>query len=227
MVRDAAVGSVEELREEVLAFGDVIATRLRRALSAVDTFDPDLAASVIDGDTEINDRYLALERACIDLFALQQPVAGDLRFVTAAFKILTDLERIGDLATNLAALADLLVEDVSNDTFAAVPLVEIGELAAEMLDDALYAFAEGDGRLCQDVTKRDETLNAHCAMASRTIVRQLVEYSPGGAATLGVTPTAVRQVLVLVRDLERVGDHAVNIAARTYHMLEFDDALLY
>jgi phosphate transport system protein len=227
MARDSFDAALDGLHADVLAFGDAVTTRLRRALSAVDTFDPDLAQSVIDGDAEINERYLGLESDCIDLFALQQPVAADLRLVTACFKILTDLERIADLATNLAALAQTLVDDVDNDTFAAVPLVEIGELALEMLDDALYAFEQRDAALCRQVVTRDDSLNTRCGDATHTIVRKLVEYTPQSSTAFGVTPDAVRQVLVLVRDIERVGDHAVNIAARTYYMLESDDALLY
>ena len=218
---------VESLRADVIAFGRVVESRLRQALTAVDTFDPELADEIIDGDDEINRRYLALESECIDCFALSQPVAGDLRLVTAAFKILTDLERIADLATNLAALAETLVGDDTGETFAAVPLVEIGEFAAAMLDDALHAFAEGDAELCKGVASRDDRLNEKCAAASSTIIRQLVEYSGDADSAIAAAPAAAREVLVLVRDLERVGDHAVNVAARTYYMFEFDDALLY
>jgi phosphate transport system protein len=93
--------SLEELRLDVQQLGELVLKRLDQSLSALEHTDTETAKSVIEGDEEINQRYLELESTCIDLFALQQPVASDLRFVAASFKILTDIERIGDLATNI------------------------------------------------------------------------------------------------------------------------------
>ncbi|MCU4716484.1 phosphate signaling complex protein PhoU [Halapricum hydrolyticum] len=213
------------LRNDVVAFGDLVRDQLRRALSALDTLDPELARTVVDGDRLVNERYLDLERDCIELLALHQPVASDLRTVVAAFKILTDLERIADLAANLASLVGPLLHEVTSDTFAAVRLVEIGELASEMVADALYAFETGDADLCRAVVERDTALNSRCQNAMETLVRQLLE--PRRTEPFAnVEPPVVQQVLVLVRDLERTGDHATNIAARTYYAIKADDTLL-
>jgi len=210
------------LRDDVVAFGDSVHNQLRRALSALDTLDPELARTVVDGDRLVNERYLDLERDCIEVLALHQPVASDLRTVVAAFKILTDLERIADLAANLASLVEPLVSDVTDHTFAAVSLIEAGELASEMVSDALYAFETADRELCRAVLRRDEVLNDRCREAMQTVLQRLLD--PERPST-DVT-SLLQRVLVLIRDIERAGDHAANVAARTYYALEADDTLL-
>ena len=101
MPRESYQEQLDALREDVLYMSEIVLERLRMGLDALERKDEDLAWGVIDGDDEVNGLYLDLERDCIDLLALQQPVAGDLRFIAASFKIITDLERVGDLATNL------------------------------------------------------------------------------------------------------------------------------
>jgi phosphate transport system protein len=94
---------LDALREDVLYMSEIVLERLQKGLDALEHKDDDLAWEVIEGDHDINELYLELEQDCIDLIALQQPVAGDLRFIAASFKIITDLERIGDHAVNIAA----------------------------------------------------------------------------------------------------------------------------
>ncbi len=101
MPRDSYQDALSSLRDDVLYMSEVVAERLRMGLDALEQKDDQLAEEVIEGDGEINRMYLDLEQDCIDLIALQQPVASDLRFIAASFKIITDLERIGDVATNL------------------------------------------------------------------------------------------------------------------------------
>ena len=205
--------------------GDVVVRRLRTALEALDRQDHDLAWRVIDGDDDVNELYLDLERECIDLLALQQPVAGDLRLVVAAFKILTDLERVGDLAANLGEHA--LYAD--REVFSTVDVREIGERAVEMVEDALLAFDAADPDVCLALADRDDDLDALCERASETVVRDLIETElPEDADDEEVEFLLqdVSRLLLTIRDLERVGDHAVNVAARTLYMVESDDALI-
>ncbi|MCJ0619373.1 phosphate transport system regulatory protein PhoU, partial [Haloarcula hispanica] len=101
MPRDSYQEGLNSLREDVLYMSEIVLERLRLGLDALEQKDEEMAREVIEGDHEINQLYLDLEQDCIDLLALQQPVASDLRFIAASFKIITDLERIGDLATNL------------------------------------------------------------------------------------------------------------------------------
>ena len=94
MPRKTYQEELETLREDVLAMGEMVVENYGDALRTLETKDDDLGSGVVEADEVINDRYLALESDCIDLFALQQPMAGDLRFVASSFKILTDLERM-------------------------------------------------------------------------------------------------------------------------------------
>ena len=105
MARDDYQRQLDTLRDDVLAMGEMVVSAYDDALAALESKDETLAAEIIDGDDRINDRYLELESDCIDLFALQQPVAGDLRFVASSFKIITDLERV-ERALREAALWD-------------------------------------------------------------------------------------------------------------------------
>jgi phosphate transport system protein len=105
-------------------------------------------------------------------------------------------------------------------------LAAIGHLVAEQVDDALTAYARGDSRLCRDVVERDETVDDRCAEVADGLVRDLVEQSHVDTP-IDATLASAQRVLLTLRDLERVGDHAVNVAARTFYMVESDDALLY
>jgi len=107
--------SLDALRSDIESMSEDVLDQLLCALDALERDDHELAREVIDGDDRINQQYLNLEGDCVDLIALQQPVASDLRFIVASFKILTDLERIGDLATTLARYAPLAVQRSSRN----------------------------------------------------------------------------------------------------------------
>ncbi|MFB6309820.1 MAG: phosphate signaling complex protein PhoU [Salinirussus sp.] len=216
--------SLEEIREDVLYMSEIVLERLRMGLDALETKDEDLAWDVIEGDHEVNELYLELEADCIDLLALQQPVAGDLRFIAASFKIITDLERVADLATNLGDYT-LAAED---DVFPDVDVQEIGTAVGEMVEDAMQAYADEDIEACYDIADRDEVVDEMCEDASELVVRDLIEREDvEGEVEVERTMQDVSRLLLTIRDLERVGDHAVNIAARTLYMAENDDDLLY
>ena len=140
MPRESYQSQLETLRSDVDEMADLVLERYAQALEAYETGDRELAKAVIEGDHEINSLYLDLESDCIDLFALQQPVASDLRFIASSFKIVTDLERVGDLATNLAEYS-LAPE---GEPHSAIDLGELGDRAGEMLDDAMDAYVEAD-----------------------------------------------------------------------------------
>ncbi|MFC6837053.1 phosphate signaling complex protein PhoU [Halomarina ordinaria] len=227
MAREDLQRRLDALDDEVAEMADLVCDRLRLALDALVEDDPAGARAVIDGDGVVNERYLDLERQCIDLVALQQPVAGDLRFVAASFKIITDLERIGDLATNLAGYA----LDADRELLPEVNLADIGDLAVSMVEDAVAAYARrDDGWLCHEVADRDNELDALCSHASTVVVRALIDHEAtdgGGRDEAEALMHDVSVLLLTVRDLERVGDHAVNIAARTLYMTTNSDELIY
>jgi len=219
MTRKEYRAQLEALRQDVAAMGDLTADRLETALDALDRRDGALGREVITGDAEINERYLAVEADCLDLFALQQPVASDLRLVAASFKIVTDLERVADLATNLGRYAGDAERTIAPD----VDVGRIGSAATVMLRDALAAYEREEPDACRAVAAADDELDALCGAAIDAIVAELVERD---GTPDGVT-TEVPRLLLTVRDLERVGDHAVNVAGRTLYMIEGDDELLY
>ena len=224
MPRDDFQQSLANLRTDVLEMSDLVDDRLDRALTALETVDEAAARGVASADDAIDRRYLDLESTCIQLFARQQPVATDLRFVASSFKILTDLERVGDLAVNLAQYT--LAAD--RKRFEEVDLSAIGTLASEMLDDAMTAYRTDDAALCRDVADRDDELDALCQRASERVVRDLIEreVDDGDRWAVEELMDDVSRLLLIVRDLERVGDHAVNIAARTLYMVESDPTLV-
>jgi phosphate transport system protein len=221
MARKDYQKKLETLREDVLYMSEVVIERLRMGLEALEYKDEDLAWEVIDGDHEVNELYLDLEQDCVDLVALQQPVAGDLRFIAASFKIITDLERIGDLATNLG---DYTL-DAHQDMFPEVDIQAIGEEVIAMVEASMAAYAGED---TDDIADRDDDVDRQCESASETVARDLIERDDiGSEKEVERLMQDVHRLLLTIRDLERVGDHAVNIAARTLYMVESDDDLLY
>jgi phosphate transport system protein len=216
--------SLAALRAAVRDLGDLVLARLDDALDALRTGDDALARSVVDGDGDVNDRYLDVESDCIDLLALQQPVASDLRFVVASFKVATDLERVGDLAANLAGYALA----ASDDQLADVGIQAIGAAARDLLADAVDAYVAGDGAACYDIAERDDDVDALCQTASDRVVRDLIEREAASDAwTLEPLLDEVSRVLLTIRDLERVADHAVNVAARTLYAADSNPELIY
>ena len=225
MPRQEYQESLSNLRDDVLYMSEVVAERLRLGLDALEQKNEATAKEVVDGDDEVNQMYLDLEGQCVDLIALQQPVASDLRFIAASFKIITDLERIGDLAVNLAQYA----MDADRDVFPEVDVQQIGVETLEMLESAMAAYANEDPEACYEVADRDDDLDAMCEAASSIVVRDLIEQDPFGDGSEDAEAYLqdISRLLLTVRDLERVGDHAVNIAARTLYMIEDDAELLY
>lgn len=234
MTREAFRDRLERLRETVVAMGDLVREQFADGCSALFTGDRDLADEVIARDRAVNDCYLEIERECLDLLALYQPVAGDLRTVVAAFKIVTDLERVGDLATNLAEYA--LDATASDPALPDVDFERIAALALEQLETAVEAFFDGDPAACRAVADRDGELDRRCEAVAERVVRTLIELrldadgSAGDRTGSGSRPAGlladVSRTLVIVRDVERVGDHAVNVAGRTLYALESDASLL-
>ncbi|WP_135821009.1 phosphate signaling complex protein PhoU [Halostella litorea] len=225
MARQNYQEKLEELEEDVLYMSEVVLERLRLSLDALERKDEEMAWEVIDGDDEINRMYLDLEQDCIDLFALQQPVAGDLRFIAATFKIITDLERVADLATNIGEYT----LDANQDVFPEVDVQEIGTITLDMIEESMDAYAREDTDLCREIAAADDDLDGLCERASETVVRDLIERELDATDDEDVERLLqdVSRLLLTIRDLERVGDHAVNICARTLYMVENDDELIY
>ncbi|QLG48465.1 phosphate signaling complex protein PhoU [Natrinema halophilum] len=239
MARERYRERLERLREAVVAMGDLVYEQLDDGLTALFTGDLSLAREVIAGDRTVNHRAHEIENECLDLLALEQPLAGDLRIVVAAFKIVTDLERVGDLATNVAEYA---LTATASSTLPDVDFERISALALELLERSIEAFAAEDPSACFAVADRDDELDARCAGVAERVVRICIDLrvenidsvasSTVEAGSVASQPMRdiladVSRTLVIVRDIERVGDHAVNVAARTLYALETSDELLF
>lgn len=201
---------------------DIVCERLEIALLALEERNEALGWEIIERDHEINELYLDLERECTELLALQQPVAGDLRFIVASFKIITDLERIGDLATNIGRYAGQADREIYPD----IDVPYIGERVSEAIDDAITAYAEEDATACQLIAERDDEIDDLCERASELVIRDILETDLDEVTAENLF-SEISRFLLTIRDLERIGDHAVNIAARTLYMIESDDDLIY
>ncbi|TYL39355.1 phosphate transport system regulatory protein PhoU [Natronococcus pandeyae] len=223
MARKSYQEKLTMLREDVLYMSEVVMERLRMGLDALEQKDEDLANEVIEGDSEVNELYLDLEQDCIELLALQQPVASDLRLIASTFKIITDLERIGDLAVNLGEYT----HEAEHDRFPDVDVQAMGELTLEMVEDAMIAYDTEDTDGCREIAVRDDDVDQFAERASGIVVRDLIERELDSPDEIEQVLQDVSRLLLTIRDLERVGDHAVNIAARTLYMVENDDELIY
>ncbi len=225
MPREGYQAQLKSLREDVLYMSELVLERLQLGLDALQLKDDELAMEVIRGDHEINELYLELEQDCVDLLALQQPVASDLRFIAASFKIITDLERIADLATNLG---DYAIQ-ADRDVYPEVDIVALGDATGAMVADAMQAYADEDTDACFEIAERDDEIDRQCEHASRVVLTDLIssELDTSDEDTIERIFRDVSRMLLTIRDLERVGDHAVNIAARTLYMVESSDELIY
>ena len=190
------------LQERLLAMGGFAEERVRESVVGLASRDAALVDRVLAGDEPINDLHIEIDDRCFKLLALHQPMAADLRAIVAAVKINTDLERVGDLAVNIAEAAKryLLHAPVK-------PLIDIprmGEIAQRMLRDALDAFVRRDVTLAESVLAADDALDA----LKSQIFRELLTYmmQDGGK----IEPSL--DLILVSRHLERIGDHATNIA---------------
>ncbi len=222
MTRIAYQNALDRLRQNITDLGALVLRRLELGLSALVRHDPAIGTLVQEGDDDVDRNSTAIERACIDLLTLQQPVAGDIRLITAAFRIVTDLERIGDLAVNLA--------DYGNDseTLEMVPpsrIEEVGRASIAMVTDAMRAYADSNVVLAHAVIRRDDHLDTLTWDTIKAFLQAL--HHAGRRAWDDATARRHADeslpVLLSMRDLERVGDHAVNIARRVVYIVTGND----
>jgi len=193
---------LEELHEKVLQMGGQVESAIHRSVRALVERDSEIARQVLRDEARINTMEIEIDNLTTRLFALRQPMAKDLRFLTAAMKINTDLERMGDLAVNIAQRALSLV------TMPAVkPLIDIprmAQLVESMLLRALDAFVKNDADVARSVLTADDEVDA----LRDAVYTELVSYMQKDPSTV---PAAVDLIFV-ARNLERIADHATNIA---------------
>lgn len=201
---------IEELKDALLRMAALVESQVANAVKALVERDATQCDQIIAGDHEINQMELEIDERCINLLALQQPIARDLRFIASAMKINIDLERMGDIAVNIARRAKLL-----NDMPQVKPLVDIPRMAAlsqSMVKESLDAFVRRDETLARDVCIRDDEVDR----LEDQVFRELITYMMEDAKKV---PQAL-QLIFVSRHIERIADHATNIAESVVYLSE-------
>jgi phosphate transport system protein len=193
---------IEKLKKHILEEGTVVEERVRMAVKSIEENDPELARRVIRGDIEIDHMEVDLEEECLKILALYQPVANDLRFIIAVLKINNDLERLGDLAVNIAERSISLTNPEKNDLIADIAVM--AEKVQTMLRNSLDALVNIDPGLAREVCAHDDEVDAiHAGLFIKfeDAVRRHPDRIQYYTHIIGVS-----------RNLERIADHATNIA---------------
>ncbi len=201
---------LENLKERILLMGEMVAGRTRDAIHALVEKDEALAARVIQGDSEIDELEIRIEEEALKILALHQPVATDLRWVISVLKVNSDLERVGDLAVNVAERAAYLAP--RPDIGIRLDFAQMGESALGMVDGCLRSLVELDVALAHQVIARDQEvddMNRAMFVALQARMKEDPE----------VISLAIH-FLSASRHLERIGDHATNIAEDVVFLVE-------
>ena len=208
-MRESFHKELESLDHDIVRMGALVEKNTQTVTTALIECDHELARTVYDGDDEIDALFVDIERRALTLLAQQAPVAGDLRLIVAILRVINDLERSGDLVYNIAKLA--LLEDFRQPQLKAVRglLADLGEEAAKLVGAAIDAWAAKDERMAADITLQDDILDDIHARLIEELLRMRGD---------DALPAAIRSAMI-GRYLERIGDHAVNLAERVRYFV--------
>jgi len=204
---------LRKLREQVLRMGAKVEEIISGSIKALLERDTVLATRMIAFDRKINQMEIDIDELCMVILARRQPVASDLRFITMALKLVTDLERIGDLGVNIS---ERVVE--LNDEPQLKPYVDLPRMADEvqsMLREALDAFVAGDPDRAQAVIERDKTVDAYYTQVFRELLTYMMEDTHN--------IYRATRLQSIAKYLERIGDHATNLAEMVVFMVKGKD----
>ncbi len=204
---------LEQLRARLLTMGGLAEERVRAAMQSIIARDQGLVDGVLKGDEPINELHKEIDSRCFRLLALRQPLASDLRSILAAVKINADLERVGDLAVNIAQVGRRYLQHPPVKPLIDIP--RMAEIAQRMLREALDAFVKRDPALAQAVLAQDDTLDG----LKDQVFRELLTYMLRDPQT--VEPSL--DLILIARHLERIGDHATNVAEDVIFMVSAKD----
>ena len=201
---------LDGLKQTLLAMGALVEEQIRRAMRALIDRDDTAVQDVLARERQVNQYDVEIDEKCVELLALYQPAAGDLRFITTTMKIVTDLERIGDQAVNIAQRVIELNREPQLKPY--IDLPRMADRAQFMVKESLDAFVARDTALARRVCAEDADVDA----LNHQIFRELLTFMMEDARTI---PRAIRLILV-ARFLERVADHATNIAEMVVYLVE-------
>jgi phosphate transport system protein len=201
---------LQNISEMVVRLGGMAERAIGLGTKALMTRDSELAVQVIEGDARVDQLELEIDDACIEIMARQQPMARDLRFLAMAMKITPDLERIADLGANMSRRATELNDEPRLETFVDFPLM--AERAQLMLRQSLDAFVKGDADLARETIALDQDLDRWMEHNFRVLVTLMLE-----------DPTIITRalrLLIVSKNLERIGDQVTNICEMIVYMVE-------
>jgi phosphate transport system protein len=201
---------LEALKSDLLRMASLVEEAIRNAVQSLVKRDSELVQKTFEGEDRINKLEIEIEEECLKLIALRQPMAADLRFITAAMKIITDLERMGDQAVNIAERAISLNEEPQLKPYIDIP--EMAEIAQSMVKDVLDAFVNRDSKLARSVCERDDLIDG----LNDQVFRELLTYMLSDPNTI----TRAVHLIIVSRCLERIADHATNIAEDVIFMVD-------
>jgi phosphate transport system protein len=201
---------LKELKENLLRMAALVEEAIRDAVQSLVKRDSDLARKTFEFEDRINKMEIAIDDMCLKLLALRQPMAVDLRFITSAMKITTDLERMGDQAVNIAERTVSLNEDPQLKPYIDIP--RMTEIVQSMVRDVLDAFVNSDSKLARSVCERDDLVDG----LNDQVVRELLTYMMSDPKTI----TRAVHLMIVARCLERIADHATNIAEDVIFMVD-------
>jgi phosphate transport system protein len=204
---------LELLQQRLLSMGGLAEERMCDSVKALTNRDAQLVERVLTGDEPINTLHIEVDDRCFKLLALHQPMAADLRAIVSAVKINTDLERVGDLAVNIAEAAKRYLQHPPVKPLIDIP--RMGDIAEAMLRNALDAFVRRDIQLAETVLAADDELDA----LKTQIFRELLTHMLADPET--IEPSL--DLILISRHLERIGDHATNIAEDVIFMVSARD----
>jgi phosphate transport system protein len=201
------------LKEKILLMGAKVEEAIRLAMKALVDRDSKLARQVIQADRDINDLEIEVDEICHKLLALHQPMAGDMRFITSAMKINSDLERMGDLAVNICERAITLNEVAPLKPFIDIP--RLATIAQEMVKVSLDSLVNKDPVSAKKVCERDDEVDD----LNDQVIRELISYMLEDRANI----KRALDLILVSRYLERVADHATNVAEDVIYMVQGKD----
>jgi len=201
---------LEILRDRVLLLGGETETALQRAMYALTERDTSAAQEVLAGDDEIDRLEVEIDRACVDIIALRQPAARDLRFVISVAKITPILERIADHACNIARVAIDLNDEPQLKPYIELP--RMAENASTMLRAALDAFTSGDAMAARGIIDRDDVVDSLYNRVFHDLIEMMVS-DP-------TTTTRAARLLFVAKHIERIGDYVTDLCELTVYMTE-------
>jgi len=213
MERHHFEADLQVLKQRLLTMGALVEERAHRAVRSLIDRRLDEAERIIASDQEVNDLQIEIDDRCVKLLALQQPAASDLRLITSALKINDDLERIGDQAVNIAENVIKVLPQPPLKPLIDIP--RMAEIAQSMTRDALDSFVRKDAELARGVLKRDDEVD----QLKDQVFRELLTY-------MMADPGTIQRALALIlisRNIERIADHATNIAEDVIFLVEAKD----